>query len=142
MTNKRTKLHSEDRAQISKMVLDNMRGGLSAYKSCKAAGVPHSTFLSWVNQDPALADNYARAREDLIELIASEIIELADSDVPETFDGKKDWQAVQKHRLQVDTRKWLLSKLAPRKYGDKLEVSGDEKSPLAMGITVNFVKPS
>jgi hypothetical protein len=69
-------------------------------------------------------------------------MELSDQDVPMTGDGKKDWQAIQKHKLQVDTRKWLLSKLAPKKYGEKLEVSGDEKSPLSMGITVNFVKPS
>ena len=139
---KRTVPGSEDRAKISAMVLAGMRGGLSAFKSCQAAGVPHSTFLTWVNQDTSLADNYAHAREDLIERMASEVMELADSEVPETGDGKKDWQAIQKHKLQVDTRKWLLSKLAPKKYGDKLEVSGDEKFPIAMGITVNFVKPS
>ena len=47
-------------------------------------------------------------------------------------DGKKDWAAVQKHKLQVDTRKWLLSKLAPKKFGDKLELTGDPDRPLAI----------
>ena len=139
---KRTTPGSEDRAKISAVVLAGMRGGLSALKACQAANVSHSTFLGWVKDDAALADNYAHAREDLIERMASEVLELSDSDVGFLPDGKKDWAAVQKHKLQVDTRKWLLSKLAPKKYGDKLEVSGDEKSPLAMGITVNFVKPS
>ena len=32
--------------------------------------------------------------------------------------------------LQIDTRKWLLSKLAPKKYGDKIELSGDKDNPL------------
>jgi hypothetical protein len=61
-------------------------------------------------------------------------MELSDVDVGETPDGRKDWAAVQKHKLQVDTRKWLLSKLAPKKYGEKLEISGDDKSPLVHRI--------
>jgi hypothetical protein len=43
-----------------------------------------------------------------------------------TGEGKVDNAMVQKQRLRVDTRKWLLSKLAPKKYGDKLELSGDD----------------
>ena len=39
---------------------------------------------------------------------------------------------MQKHKLQVDTRKWLLSKLAPKKYGEKLELTGDPDRPLAI----------
>jgi hypothetical protein len=132
MASKRTKPGSEDRAQISALVLEGMRNGLSAFKACQAAGVSHSTFFGWVNDDATLANNYAHAREDLIERMASEVMELADSEIPETGDGKKDWQAVQKHKLQVDTRKWLLSKLAPRKYGDRLELAGDPDRPLAI----------
>ena len=132
MATKRTKPGSEDRAQISALVLEGMRNGLSAFKACQAAGVSHSTFFGWVNDDATLANNYAHAREDLIERMASEVMELADSEIPETGDGKKDWQAVQKHKLQVDTRKWLLSKLAPRKYGDRLELAGDPDRPLAI----------
>jgi hypothetical protein len=135
------KYSKDDKERISTEVLQGMRSGLSAFKACKAAGVPQSTFCKWVDDDSQLAADYARAREDLIEMIATEIMEISDQDVG-VSDGKKDWAAVQKHKLQVDSRKWLLSKLAPKKYGDKLELSGDEKSPLAMGITVNFVKPS
>jgi len=137
---RRTKPGSEDRAIISQAVLDGMRSGLSAFKACQAAGVPHSTFLGWVNEDDTLADNYAHAREDLIELMASDVLKWADSEIPETGDGKKDWQAVQKHKLQVDTRKWLLSKLAPKKYGDKIEVSGDPTNPLVQRIERVIVK--
>lgn len=132
---------SPERRKITDLVLAGMRGGLSAFKACQVAGVHQSTFNLWLNDDPELAADYARAREDLIERIANEIIELSDRDVDVLPDGKKDWAAIQKHKLQVDTRRWLLSKLAPKRYGDKLELSGDEKSPVALGITVSFVKP-
>ena len=142
MATKRTLPGSEDRAKISALVLDGMRSGLSAFKACQIAGVPQSTFSRWVDDDATLAENYARAREALIEKMANELLEIADTPVGSTDSGATDSGAVQKQRLQVDARKWLLSKLAPKKYGDKLEVSGDEKSPIAMGITVSFVKPS
>jgi hypothetical protein len=140
MATKRTKPGSEDRAIISQSVLDGMRSGLSAFKACQAAGVPQSTFSRWVDDDAILAENYTRAREDLIERMAQEVLELSDSDVGFLPDGKKDWAAVQKHKLQVDTRKWLLSKLAPKKYGEKLEVSGDPSSPLVQRIERVIVK--
>jgi hypothetical protein len=119
-----------DKDAICQAVLQGMRDGLSAFKACQEAGVPQSTFNRWVDADAKLAEDYAHAREDLIERMAQEVLELADSDVPETGEGKKDWQAIQKHKLQVDTRKWLLSKLAPKKYGDRLELAGDKENPL------------
>ena len=140
MATKRTKPGSDDRAKISELVLNGMRSGLSALKACEAAGVHQSTFNGWLNDDDALAVDYARAREYLIERMAQEIMEISDQDVGFAVDGKKDWAAVQKHKLQVDTRKWLLSKLAPKKYGDKLEVSGDPANPLVQRIERVVVK--
>lgn len=131
-TKKKTTAGSQDRADLAKKVLEGMHGGLSCFKACQAAGVPHSTFIGWVNVDPELADRYTRAREDLIERMAQEVLELSDVDVGLQPDGKRDWAAVQKHKLQVDTRKWLLSKLAPKKFGDKLELTGDPDRPLAI----------
>ena len=132
--------YSDNKEEICAKVLEGMRGGMSAFKSCEAAGVNHSTFIRWADEDAELADNYARAREDLLERMAQEVLDLSDKEVPETGDGRKDWQAIQKHKLQVDTRKWLLSKLAPRKYGEKLEVSGDPANPLVQRIERIVVK--
>lgn len=70
----------------------------------------------------------------MIDRIAQEAIEIADEPVPMTEKGGLDSAAVQKQRLQVDTRKWLLSKLAPKKYGEKLELSGDPAAPLVQRI--------
>lgn len=122
----------EDKRLLAKKVFEEMRGGLSALKACDKVGVNQSTLTSWLNDDPELAKEYARAREELIERIAQEVLDLSDADVGITPDGKKDWAAIQKHKLQVDTRKWLLSKLAPKKYGDKLELTGDPDRPIAI----------
>jgi hypothetical protein len=135
----RTSPGSDERSKVSQMVLDGMRNGLSAFKACQVAGVPQSTFSRWCDDDATLAESYARAREDLIERMATEIMDISDQDVGIT-DGKKDWAAVQKHKLQVDSRKWLLSKLAPKKYGDKLELSGDNENPLVHKIERLIVK--
>jgi hypothetical protein len=102
-----------------------MESGMSCWKACEKAGVKNSTFLLWVSQDSVLAEKYAHARENFIEKIAADLMEISDQD-PEIVDGKKDWAAIQKHKLQVDTRKWLLSKLAPKKYGDTLKLAGHD----------------
>lgn len=133
MATKRTEKTAKperDKAAICQAVLQGMRDGLSAFKACQAAGVPQSTFNRWVDANAKLAEDYAHAREDLIERMANDVLELADSEVPETGDGKRDWQAIQQRKLQVDSRKWLLSKLAPKKYGDRLELAGDKENPL------------
>lgn len=78
----------------------------------------------------------------LLEHWAEEIIEIAD-------DGSNDWmerndkdnpgfvangEHIQRSRLRSDNRKWLLSKLAARKYGDKLEHTGPEGGPIQVSI--------
>jgi len=133
-TSKRTIKDSEDREKICKMVLEGMMSGLSAFKACKAAGVPNSTFSTWLVDDAELSERYARAREVLIEKMASDLMDIADTPVGSTDSGQTDSGAVQKQRLQVDTRKWLLSKLAPKRYGDKLELSGDQNNPLQLQV--------
>ena len=126
----KTKPKSPDRAELAELVFAGMRNGLSAHQACKQIGLPQSTFNHWLNDDSKMAAEYARAREDLIEHIASETLRIADTPVGSTDSGATDSGAVHKQRLQVDTRKWLLSKLAPKKWGDKLELSSDPENPL------------
>ena len=132
----RTEAGSPERAAIAERVLTAMSEGpaMSANEATKMQGLPLSTWCLWCEQDPALAERYARAREDLIERIAQQTIEIADAPVGTTDRGGMDSAAVQTQRLQVDTRKWLLSKLAPKRYGEKLELSGDPAAPLVSRI--------
>lgn len=125
--------HADKDKKIEKVLeLMSTGGAPSCYQACKAANVAIGTFYEWVNADRALAERYARARDSLIEHIAAETIAIADEPPALLPTGAIDSAAVQKQRLQIDTRKWLLSKLAPKKYGDKLELTGDPDRPLAI----------
>lgn len=130
----------EWREEAAGRVIEGMESGLSAFKACKAAGVGWSTWSEWLAADAELASRYARARACLVERMAQELADIADEPPPLGPDGKVDSGWVQKHRLQVDTRKWLLSKLAPKKYGERIEVAGDETSPIQAAVTVAFVR--
>ena len=77
-------------------------------------------------------DQYARAREEQADKLFREIIEIADDasgDYVTTSDGKRivDHENIQRSRLRVDARKWAAARLAPKKYGDRVEhdVRGD-----------------
>lgn len=85
-----------------------------------------------------LLDQYARARELQADSLADDIQDIADdgsNDWMEKFDKDGNsigWQlngeAVQRSKLRVEARKWNASKLRPKKYGDKLDVtSGGDK---------------
>jgi hypothetical protein len=99
-----------------------MREGQSLRKACEANGVKHSTFLLWVDGDKDLADQYARAREDLLDWQAEELEEIGER-------AAKAESAVEVAglRLLSDNRKWLLSKIGAKKYGDKVQVDANVK---------------
>jgi hypothetical protein len=81
--------------------------------------------MLWLSQDAELADQYTRARELGLEKMADDIIAISDNDMGDP----------QRDRLKVDSRKWLLSKMMPKKYGDKLDVtSGGDRLP---AVTIN-----
>ncbi len=74
-------------------------------------------------------DQYAHARELQADSLFDEALEIADDvsgDWSTDKDGKKvlDHEHIQRSRLRVDTRKWAAGKLAPKKYGDKLDLGG------------------
>lgn len=83
-------------------------------------------------QDPVKNVRYARARDIYADVVAEEMLDIADSSNADVVGTDKfgnpivDGEAIQRSKLKVDTRKWLLSKLRPKKYGDRLEV--DQKT--------------
>lgn len=86
------------------------------------------TVLRWVGEKPEFRDQYARAREIQAESHADEIVTIADGD---KF-AEPDAVGVARDRLRVDARKWVASKLLPKKYGDKVvnEHSGPDGKPI------------
>ena len=92
-------------------------GGASLRKAAKAQSVGASTFLDWVDARPDLAEQYARARARGYALLADEIIAISDGD-----EGA-DSERVPRDKLRVDSRKWMLSKMLPKLYGDRLDLA-------------------
>ena len=84
--------------------------GLSLRQACVELGISKPFVLDWAKDDEAFAAQYGRAREEMMEWHVEQLIQIADSATPET---------AQAARLQVDTRKWIASKLLPKKYGDR-----------------------
>ena len=107
-----------------------MDGGHMA-EYCKARGINYTTMLKWLNADPLRSEMYARAREDRADKIADEIVAISDEvEVAARYDGEDvkltlDAAAVARNRLRVDARKWVASKLKPRTYGDKLDLTAE-----------------
>ncbi|QBQ41070.1 terminase small subunit protein [Sphingobacterium psychroaquaticum] len=104
-------------------------------------------FLKWVGEDQELEKQYARAMSVRAESMFDEIIEISDesnADVDFTEEGKMRivGEAVQRSRLRVDTRKWALSKMNPKKYGDKVDITSDGEKVVTNIISLGAgVKP-
>jgi hypothetical protein len=97
----------------------------------KDIGVDWVTMTAWINADDARIQQYARAREVMADNYAEESIAIADSDCNEEgLDGRMRVSSalVAQKRLQYDARKWYVSKLAPKRYGDKLDVTSEGKT--------------
>jgi hypothetical protein len=99
----------------------------------------YKTIKDWLVKDEEFRTQYTQAKEMQIELYADELLEIADDsslDMAFTEEGKPfvDHEHVNRSRLRVDTRKWLLSKLMPKKYGDKMELSGNKDQPLTVEV--------
>ena len=91
-------------------------------------------FYRWLDEDETKRHRYARACEIRAEKIFEEIIEIADDasqDAIYTERGPvENKEFVNRSRLKVDARKWVLSKMNPTKYGDKTILSGDKENPI------------
>jgi hypothetical protein len=110
---------------------------------CRDEGFPpESTVRGWAQEDvDGFAARYAFARQLGLDAMADELLEIAD-------DGSGDFiidangnripnnEHINRSRLRIDTRKWYLSKLAPKRYGEKvdLNVGGQDGSPVVAAI--------
>jgi len=109
--------------------------GEALHRMCEEKGMPsQASVFRALERDQAFREKYARAKELQAELYAAQIVEIADDsskDIVIDKDGNAatDHEVVARSRLRVDARKWLASKLAPKKYGDKVQVGGADDLP-------------
>ena len=136
------------------LICERIANGESLREICRGDGMPDkATVLRWLGkpENDAFRDQYARAREAQADHFAEEILEIAD-------DGSNDWmkrqsdagaieapdhEHIQRSRLRVDSRKWLMSKMAPKKYGDKVDhtLAGPDGGPVQV-IRRTIVDPN
>jgi hypothetical protein len=148
-----------DRAAVGAHICSELKKGRSLDSICQGEGMPAvSTVLDWVEQDPAgFGEHYARARQVGYSLLADEIVQLSDkthewvmvqeldSEGRPMADDKGEPRlkrvlmplsadVIAHKRVQIDTRKWMLSKMLPKIYGDKVtqEHTGAGGGPIAI----------
>lgn len=116
---------------IADEICERLSDGESLRAICRDERMPaKSSVFKWLAETPAFSDQYARAREAQADALFDEILDVADdarNDWMERLgeeDGDLGWKAngdhIQRAKLRVDARKWMASKLAPKKYGDKV----------------------
>ena len=93
--------------------------------------------MGWLfdGEHEEFSQQYASAREVQAEVWADEIVAIADdttADLTTDKDGKEivRHENIQRSRLRVDARKWIASKLLPKRYGDKLQHTGEGGGPI------------
>lgn len=124
--------HSEYTEEVADQICEQLASGKSLVAICKRDDMPSAaTVFRWLasDQNADFRDRYARAREAQADAIFDECLDIADDGSNDFMDedGKYNGDAVQRSRLRVDTRKWMAGKLAPKKYGDKLDVEQNGK---------------
>lgn len=98
---------------IATEICDRLASGESLRQICKAERMPsESCVRTWALDDrEGFYTQYARARDIALDKMADEIIDIAD--------GEGDAQT---KRIRFDARRWYLSKLAPKRYGDRQQI--------------------
>src|SRR5882757_7238779 len=107
---------------LGDIICDRMTEGESLRAICRNVDMPsEGAVRGWAVRDvDGFGDRYRAARLLLLEFWSDQIVDIAD-------DGDLD---PRDRQMRVNTRQWLMSKLAPRRYGERLLHSGDPDNPL------------
>ncbi|ELY3709794.1 DNA packaging protein [Cronobacter sakazakii] len=129
---KKTGRPSDYTEELAEIICLRLAEGESLRSVCRDEGMPSKqTVLRWLARNESFRAQYVRAKEEGAEAIAEELFDIAD-------DGSNDWmekldkdgeaigyqlngEHVQRSKLRIDTRKWYLSKILPKKYGDRIQ---------------------
>jgi len=128
------------------LICEELEKGYSLRSILRRENMPSSrTFFKWIDESTEKVKQYERSVELRSEFLFDEIIEIADKqgeDVGEDENGNTviNHNIVQRNRLQIDARKWALSKMLPKKYGDKLDITSKDKEinniPKTLEVTI------
>jgi len=110
------------------IIKDIEENNMPLRRAIKGYGMPDiTTFYKWCDEDEEKSKRYVRACEARADNIFEEILEIADKQ-GEDVTGEDEYgnqiinhNVISRNRLQVDARKWIVAKMIPRKYGDKVD---------------------
>lgn len=131
--------------EIAAEICERLAGGVSLRAICAAEDMPSDrSVYRWLEANEEFRQQYARAREVQADTLADEILDISNTTVigVKTKTGKDgveitEGDMIEHRRLQVDARKWLAGKLAPKKYGDKT----DHNVAFSGKLTVGWLEP-
>ena len=117
--------------ELANDICELISEGKSLRSVCRQDDMPvMSTIWRWIGENEDFQKQYAQATEERAEALAEDMLEIAD-------DLKGD---TARDKLRIDTRKWAASKMKPKKYGDKLDLTTKGESIAQVG-GFNYVKP-
>ena len=134
--------------ELGDLICDLLAEGVSLRKVCTNKNMPDkSTVFRWLRTHDQFRDQYTRAKEEAADALAEEIIDIADDDTQDyrtVKRGEKEFEEVNhehinRSRLRIDTRKFLMAKMKPKRYGEKLDLTTDGKelpAPIFGGMSV------
>ena len=127
---------SEFTQETADIICERIADGESLRSICRDDAMPAcSAVFRWLSLHKGFEEQYVRAREAQADALFDEILTISDDGFNDTYtdqDGnvRTNQDVIARSRLRVDARKWMAGKLRPKKYGDKLELSGDPDRPL------------
>ena len=145
---------------IAAKICGQLAMGKSMRTVCKDPKLPcPATIFNWLRDIPEFLEQYELAKEEAADALVDEMLDIADDGMndyyfdtiiskldPDTtvaelmndegylalraLCAKARPEGAQRSRLRLDARKWIASKLKPKKYGDKITHAGDEDNPV------------
>lgn len=97
---------------IAKKIIDAIANGATLHKALIDNNLTAGAFYTALHKDRSLSVGYVRAQEIRADLMADEIIDIADTD---------DDPA--RARNRIEARKWVASKLHHKRYGDRIDMT-------------------
>jgi len=116
--------------EIVSKICSEIAEGKSLRAVCEIEGMPDkSTVFVWLREHKEFQDQYARATEERTEALSEELMDLGDEavELAQTVDAKASSAVVQAVKLKADNIKWTMSKMKPKKYGDKIDMTTNGK---------------
>ena len=113
----------KDPSSIFESIFQTVSNGATLTESVRQTDVSLAWVKRKIQHDPDLQRAYQIAVVERAGALADEIVALSDSKPPPELQGAELSAWVGQLKLRLWARTWIASKLAPKQWGDRLDVS-------------------